>query len=345
VKIVQKRTKSTLLVIMLALVLYALFGAVANVRKVGRDLWAFPVTLFLAACGLAMTNYVVRFFRWALYLKAVGAKIPARRSLVVFLSGFVMAVSPGKVGEVLKAYLLKESDEIRMADTIPVVIAERLTDLIAILLLTLIGVEAFPRARFVVVAGVAIVAVLLVIIVWRSACLKIFSLAARLPKLGGMVEHLERSYETMYRLVSPGRLVLGVLIGVVAWLCEALAFYVVLGGFEGLHPTVFVAVFIYAFATTAGALSFLPGGLGVTEGGMVALVMAAVVGAGRSSAVAATVVIRLATLWLAVGIGFGALALYRRWYGRGRDVVPETGDDTAVQDLHANPTEQGEEQE
>ena len=314
----RKRTTRALLMVMLALVLYALFGVLADARKVGRDLWSFPIPIFLAACGLAMTNYVVRFFRWSLYLKTVGASVPVRQSLVVFLSGFVMAVSPGKVGEVLKAYLLKESAEIRMADTIPVVVAERLTDLIAILMLTLLGVGAFPRARFVVVAGTVIVVVMLVVIAWRSACLKILSMAARLPKLGGIMHHLERSYESMYCLVSPGRLVGGVLIGVVAWLCEALAFYLVLNGFAEVHPTVVVAVFIYAFATAAGALSFLPGGLGVTEGGMVALVVASVAGASRASAVAATVIIRLATLWLAVGIGFAALAFYRKRYSRGQ---------------------------
>jgi len=62
--------------------------------------------------------------------------------------------------------------------------------------------------------------------------------------------------------------------------------------------------------TIAGALSFLPGGLGVTEGTMtLALVRWHL---DRATAVAATLLTRLATLWFAVLLGIGFLTLARR---------------------------------
>ena len=55
-------------------------------------------------------------------------------------------------------------------------------------------------------------------------------------------------------------------------------------------------------------LSFLPGGLGVAEGSMTGLIR--VLGdVPRAAAVAATVLIRLATLWFAVALGLVGLAV------------------------------------
>ena len=78
-----------------------------------------------------------------------------------------------------------------------------------------------------------------------------------------------------------------------------------------LHISLEFAVFIYALSMLVGGLSFLPGGLGSAEAVMIALLI--LKGMAMPTAVAATVFIRLATLWFAVLIGL--LALYKSRYG------------------------------
>jgi uncharacterized protein (TIRG00374 family) len=58
-------------------------------------------------------------------------------------------------------------------------------------------------------------------------------------------------------------------------------------------------------AIVAGALTFVPGGLGGTE--VVLYMLCLTTGMGDSEAVAATLLIRLATLWYAVALGLAAL--------------------------------------
>jgi uncharacterized protein (TIRG00374 family) len=100
------------------------------------------------------------------------------------------------------------------------------------------------------------------------------------------------------------------LIAIPAWACECVGFYLICGGFSGAHVDLGLAMVIYAGTTIAGALSFLPGGLGVTEGMMtLALVRWRL---DRATAVAATLLTRLATLWFAVLLGVGFLTLARR---------------------------------
>ena len=64
--------------------------------------------------------------------------------------------------------------------------------------------------------------------------------------------------------------------------------------------------------TLAGALSFLPGGLVVTEASMVLLLVRAAGGLDEPAAVAATILIRPCTLWFAVLLGLVALSLVKR---------------------------------
>lgn len=64
---------------------------------------------------------------------------------------------------------------------------------------------------------------------------------------------------------------------------------------------------IYGIAVLAGALSFLPGGLGSTEAVMGVLLVA--FGADGAAAVAITLLCRIATLWFAVALGGLAVAV------------------------------------
>jgi uncharacterized protein (TIRG00374 family) len=103
-----------------------------------------------------------------------------------------------------------------------------------------------------------------------------------------------------------------VLLSVISWFFECAAFWAVVNGFAGASVDIQAATFIYASMTVAGALSFLPGGLGVTEAGMLAMLEQLATGCGRSVAAAATFVTRLCTLWFAVLVGIVALLVFAR---------------------------------
>ncbi|KAA6182818.1 flippase-like domain-containing protein [Thiohalocapsa marina] len=97
--------------------------------------------------------------------------------------------------------------------------------------------------------------------------------------------------------------------GLLAWAAEAWGLYLLLT-WLGVEIGSLQAMGIYAVSTLAGALSFLPGGLGGAEAAMVALLAAG--GAAFGVAVLATVICRLVTLWFAVVLGIGAVLVLRR---------------------------------
>lgn len=291
---------------------YVGFSVWADARQVAAALGDFAWSAFAAALGLAFANYLIRFVRWQYYLRVLGLEVPAGESFLVFLSGFALTVTPGKLGEAVKALLLRESRGIPAARTAPIVIAERLTDLAGLLVLAAFGAFTFDVDRtFLIIAAGLIAGALLVISIEPLARFAI-TLVARLPGLGRRSDKLGEFYESAAALLRPGPLALACLLSAASWACECVAFWLIVRGFPGAAVELPAATFIYAAMTIAGAVSFLPGGLGVTEAGMLTLLTKMATGATRGVAAAATFLTRLATLWFAVVVGLIAMLVFAR---------------------------------
>lgn len=305
--------RKLLLVTALGVGVFAVFSIHADVEKLGARLGQMDKLAVLAALALAATNYALRFIRWQLYLRATGMGVPTKASALVFLSGFAMSVTPGKVGELFKAGLLSDAAGAPAGKTIPIVIAERVTDLVSLVLLALAGVVAYGIATEMAVAGVAVVGAGMVILSWRSLAEAVLGLVERLGRIGRkLAPKLRELYTNVATLVRPRPLAWGTALGLVAWLAECVGFALVVRGLPGAYVSAGLATLIYAATTIAGALSFLPGGLVVTELGMISLLVRSAEGLDQPAAVAATIVIRICTLWFAVALGLVALALVRR---------------------------------
>ena len=132
----------------------------------------------------------------------------------------------------------------------------------------------------------------------------------RFKFISGVTHKIEAAYESMYKLLLPIPLIIAIVLSLAAWFCECYAFYLVLEGLA-LKITLFQATFVYAFATLVGAVSMLPGGLGATEGSMTGLLVV-LFHETRSGAVAATLIVRLCTLWYAVLLGGLALIVTQK---------------------------------
>ena len=291
---------------------YVGFSIWANARDVGAALARFTWSAALVGCALAASNYALRWLRWEYYLRRLGIRIAARDSVTVFLAGFALTVTPGKLGEAVKALLLRQSHGIAAARTAPIVIAERITDLIALLLLALVGVFTFSVDRRFLAAGAIATGLALAMIGSESLAGRVLTLCERVPPIARFVPKLREFQASAATLLRPGPLIVTTALSVASWFLECLAFWIVVHGFPGARLPLQAATFIYAAMTVAGALSFLPGGLGVTEAGMLALLATFGGGIGRGTAAAATFVTRACTLWFAVAIGLVALAMYSR---------------------------------
>jgi glycosyltransferase 2 family protein len=311
---VNRRTWITIAII--AIVAIAGVMLVGDIRKVSDRVADFQWWAFAAAIGLALANYVIRFFRWHYYLRRQSVSVPVASSALVFGAGLSLAITPGKLGELIKSLLLHDMHGVAVEKTAPIVVAERVTDLIALLCVALLGVAFYGVATTLVIGASAVIAVGLLLLAWPRPTIWIIEMMTRPKVFRRFREPAKRMYIGLASLCRPVPLLVATAISIPAWLCECVGFAIIINAFPHPHVAVGLATVIYAGTTIAGALSFLPGGLGVTEAGMTFLLVQGSAHLDSGTALAATLLTRLATLWFAVVLGLVMLAAARRRIAR-----------------------------
>jgi uncharacterized protein (TIRG00374 family) len=284
---------------------------IGDVRGLGARLASFHWWAFGAALGLALTNYAIRFLRWQLYLRHQGVTVPTGSSAIVFGAGLSLSITPAKLGELVKSYLLRELHDIPPTQTAPIVVAERVTDLIALLLVAVVGVALYGVQTTLVLAAGSIIVCGLVLLAWPRPTRALIDLVTRPTFARRFRAPLQEVYTGLVSLCRPKLLVIATLIAIPAWGAECIGFALIVNAFPGAEVQVGLATVIYAATSIAGALSFLPGGLGVTEGAMTVLLVKSAEHIDQATALDATLLTRLATLWFAVLLGVVLLAVAR----------------------------------
>lgn len=296
-----------------ALLVYAGLALYSDWTQLSAALQTFPWLWLLPVLGLTLVNYGGRALRWHWYLHLLGSPITLRDSLRVFGVGMLMVMTPGKAGEFLKPYMVKSVAGTPFSVTAPVILAERLLDGMAMLMLAAVGLIVFPDTTARVVAGIVLTgfAVFIVVLQIRPLALWALGIGERLPVVSKFAGHLHRFYESATLVFNLRNLTIGVGVGALCWAAEGVAYYLVLLGFgapAGM-TTVMTAVFIFSISTVIGAVIAMPGGLGGVEGSLVALSvqLAALT---TAEATAAALLIRFCTLWLGVLVGVASFMLW-----------------------------------
>jgi uncharacterized membrane protein YbhN (UPF0104 family) len=304
-----------LVVTLLAVLFYGALVLFRGVSEVRERFEGYAWWTFAAACGLSFANYLLRFLKWEFYLDVLEIRgVPKMESLLTFLSGFVLTVTPAKIGEVFKSLVLYRTRGVPFERSAPIVVAERVTDVIGVVTLIAVGSLGFDGGLPWAIAGGLAVLALLAFVASPRLSQPVLTALPRMPgPLGRMGAQLSGPLSIallqLRALTTPGRLLWPTLLSIVGWALEGVGLWVILGGFSAKTPLP-LAGFFYATATLAGALIPLPGGLGVTDK-LIEEQLAHLGGVPSAVATAAMLLIRFATLWFAVVVGFVALALLR----------------------------------
>lgn len=302
----QKHLRPLAITAALAMALYLLAAFAGDAREIGNALAAITWPQLALILGLSLLNYALRFLRWQYYVVLFGHQIPRLRHFAYYLAGFAFTVTPGKAGEAVRSLYLKPHG-MGYAESLAAFFVERLLDVLAIAALALGGAWLFPNYRTFVLLSCLGLITFTWLMVRPELPDRLEAWAAR-PlhprQLPPVLQRLAKLLRASTLLLTTRKLYGGLAIGILAWAAEGFALYMILKGMNVTLP-VGTAIGIYAVSVLAGALSFLPGGLGSTEAIMGLLLILA--GIGSSTAIAATLLCRFTTLWFAVLIGLLAL--------------------------------------
>ena len=304
----------------LGVLLYAGAILVLDAGRVRASLAGYAWSGVLVALLFSCVNYALRFAKWELCLGWLGIREPGPdnapdltigRSGLIYIAGLSMSVTPGKVGEVLRSVLLRSSDGISGSRTAPIVVADRLTDLIALVILSLVGVAQFREYLGVAFATLAAVVAAVLLLGSPRVLHSLLGMVGRFG-LESVTTRAEKVIDSSALLLRLRPLLALTALSVCGWGFECLGYYWVLRGFADVEADPLTCVFLWSTTTLIGAVSFLPGGLGATEGSLSVLASRLIGGVTAPIALASTLLIRAATLWFAVLLGGAALAVFLR---------------------------------
>lgn len=285
-------------------------GYLAVLIYVDRDAHALERLTALAApllvcSALVLASFALRYQRWHGALQRQGHPVDHWRGLRAYLAGFAFTASPGKAGELLRIRYFAAMG-VPSRTVLATFIHERGQDL---LILTLLGMSA---AALVPALGavLGLVLTLLILLLLTSCSAWLQTRLLRLIRLVPVTPFRRLASFLFDGLIAAGPLwrpaaaLPGMAWGTIAWLLSALAFATLCSA-VGLQLAWHQALGIYPIAMLAGAVSFVPGGVGTTEAAIV--LMLAATGASLDAALAVAVGIRLTSLWLAVAVGLLAM--------------------------------------
>lgn len=279
--------------------LAAATGWDATIAQLGKLSWR-ELGLLLA---LSLVNYLFRALRWHYFTRCLGIGTKLGQNIRHFLGGFAMSVTPGRVGELIRMRWIRRETGWSFERTAPLVLVDRASDLAAMALLLAVGL-LMSGAMIRLAVPVTLLAFAGAVLVTRPALLALsagifYRVTGLFPRLMARIRRAARSLKAFS---SAGILTLATGLGLIGWLAEGYAFWLLLTWMD-VEIGFWLAVLIFVFSTLAGGLTGAPGGIGGAEAAMVGLLL--LEGIPFEVALPATAVIRATTLWFAILIGLG----------------------------------------
>ncbi len=313
--------RSLLLFVFAGILLYLIILLFGQIEQMILAFTLIPLWVIPILFGLSFSNYIFRYGKWQYFLRRTGVAISHSVSFRIFLAGFTLTATPGKMGEAVKGYLLNESQGTPVATGATVVISERITDLLAIIFLALLAITLnlgeIEYLPLILLLGMS--ALIGASILGRGTFVN--WLLKRLTSKGPLRKYKDSCSDIEHSLIatlSPRPMIVGTLISIPGWFMECIGLWLlmfILSGYEGSlisQGSIFLlisATIIHTVATLIGTIS--PGGLAVYETISIAL-MQTLVGLSYVVSGAASIFIRVLTLWFSILVGFAAFGTIKR---------------------------------
>jgi len=295
------------LIIIFAVVVYLIMGIYADFSDLLAAIEHFNWIFFIIMIILTTLAYFIRFVKWNFFLKSVGVDLKLKDNLFVFFSGLGMTITPAKVGEIWKGWLIKDINGESLSKTVPVVITDRVTDLIGLLILSLIGILYYKSGIYILVALILIFAGFFLAIKSEKISSKLISILEN--RAGKYSKDIKTMHKTFLELMNPKNMTMMSFLSAFAWFFECLALYFVIMGF-GQSISVILSTFAFSFATLVGTASMIPGGLGIAEATISGMLQ--YFGLTATISVGVAIIIRFGTLWYGAILGFLVYLIFKK---------------------------------
>jgi len=267
------------------------------------------IPLLLVAIVFSLANIGTKIVRWRYLASAFGKDISWQDAGTVTISSFFFAnITPGKVGDLFKAYFMKKVHGMPLIDGVSMIFYERFFELVILFCTaSLIAFTALEQTTLLVLEITLILLAGLLFIYFRlETVIRILQpILVKIP-----VVDISAGAGVKIGRLPPVKILAVFLISLISLVFEFLRLGVVARAFGFMIPWLDAAT-SFSLSIIAGLVSQIPLGVGITEGSLAYLLRAD--GCPPVTAMAIVLTDRLISMYFALGIGliFSKFALDR----------------------------------
>ena len=301
----MKLDNRLILVLVAVVGIYAIFLFISDYNIISEKISNFKVNYLPLILFLVTASWIPLIIKWHFLLKNSEVDVPLTKSIAIFFSGVAFEITPGQIGALIKSQILKTSYNIPRTKTVPIVIVEKVYDLIGAILASVIGIIILGMEIYLIAIAISVLAFVFFFMYHKPASELFFNRITKLKFFSKYIENISGFYETVQKSTNVRAATICILLALAYWFMVSAAAYYILISFDVNIVDYLKVLAIYSTSTLLGAISFIPAGIGITEGSIAGLFT--LNGIDVSTALILSVMIRIFTLWFSVSVGFIAL--------------------------------------
>ena len=301
----MKLENNIMLILVAAIGIYGIFLFLSDFSIISEKISNFKINYLPLILLFVSASWVPIIVKWHFLLKNCEIDIPLRKSIAVFFAGVAFEITPGQIGTLVKSQILKTSSNISRTKTVPIIVVEKVYDLIGAILASIIGIVILGMDFYLIIIAILVLAIIFFFMFYRPASEIFFKRVTKTKFFSKHIDDISEFHAIVQKSTNVKVAGICILLSVTYWFIISAAAYYVLIAFD-THVLDYLSVIaIYTTSVLLGAISFIPAGIGITEGSIAGLFT--LKGIDISTALFLSVMIRILTLWYSVCVGFIAL--------------------------------------
>jgi len=295
--------KTSLILILAVMVIYITIILYSDLEEFSKNFLEINYEYLPVILSLVFFGLVTKSFRQLILLRSIGIDISMKENFIIYFSGLSMQATPGGLGTMIKSQFIKKNYGHSLLKTMPVVLVERFHDLLSMITIITILSFFYQLIEIQIILAILIPILIISYLSVRQEKILVFFVnrLLNIKFLSKFIQNLVESQETL-RALSSYKIMLSCWgISLFGLTLEAISIYYSFIAFN-LDFGIIETTLITFTSMVIGAVSFIPGGIGLTEASLIGFLVLSKVELATASSLA--IFIRLTTIWFATIVGF-----------------------------------------
>ena len=198
----EKFDNKLILVLIAAIGIYAIFLFVSDFGVISEKISNFKINYLPVIILFVSVSWIPLIIKWHLLLKNCEIDIPLKKSIAVWFAGVAFEITPGHIGALMKSQILKTSSNIPRTKTVPIIIVEKVYELIGAILASVIGIIILGLEFYLIIIAISGLVVIFFFMYHKPASELFFNRITKLKFFTKYVENLSEFYRNHSKSIS-----------------------------------------------------------------------------------------------------------------------------------------------